>query len=96
MTYGFNEEADIIANNENIFYVHRNLENKSIVNDIDGILEILFQKELVSILMLKVQSFPVIIEGVFGKIIFTFALSSLSVAHALDLNMLILFRLLKL
>lgn len=88
MTYGFNEEADIAANNENIFYVHRNLENKSIVNDIDSILEDTIPKGISFHINVKGASFPVIIEGVFGKNHIYAALASLSVAHALDLNML--------
>lgn len=88
VTYGFDQEADISANNENIFYIHKNLDNKSIVNNIDTILEDVIPKGTSFHINVKGASFPVIIEGVFGKNHIYAALASLSIAYALDLNML--------
>lgn len=87
-TYGFHAESDIYATNENIFYVHKNFENKSIVNDIDTILDDTIPRGISFYITIGGASFPVIIEGVFGKNHIYASLIALSVAHALDLNIL--------
>jgi UDP-N-acetylmuramoyl-tripeptide--D-alanyl-D-alanine ligase len=88
LTYGFHPESDICATNENIFYVHKNFENKSIVNDIDTILEDTIPRGISFYITIGGASFPVIIEGVFGKNHIYASLIALSVAHALNLNIL--------
>ncbi len=87
-SYGFHEESDILATNENIFYVHKSFDNKSIVNDIDNILEDTIPKGTSFYINIGGASFPVIIEGVFGKNHIYASLAALSVAHALNLNIL--------
>ena len=90
MTYGLNEKADLVSSNENIFYIHPEKvdEEKNIVENIDTILKETIPEGITFRIDIDGASFPVIIEGVFGKNHIYASLSALAVAHSLKLNML--------
>lgn len=90
MTYGFNDRADLVCSNENIFYIHpetNNKDNNPVVN-IDKILKDTIPEGITFRVDNEGASFPVIIEGVFGKNHIYASLASLAVAASLKLNML--------
>ncbi|MFA7285257.1 MAG: UDP-N-acetylmuramoyl-tripeptide--D-alanyl-D-alanine ligase [Candidatus Paceibacterota bacterium] len=89
-TYGFNERADLVCSNENIFYIHPDHDNqeKNKELNIEKILKETIPEGITFRVDVEGASFPVIIEGVFGKNHIYASLASLAVAHSLKLSLL--------
>jgi UDP-N-acetylmuramoyl-tripeptide--D-alanyl-D-alanine ligase len=90
MTYGFNEQADLVCSNENIFYIHpeKNNDNQNLIDNIENILTETTPEGISFKVGIEGVSFPVVIEGVFGKNHIYASLAALAVASSLKLNML--------
>ncbi len=87
-TYGFNEKANLLASNEDIFYIHDiPKENKDTIENIEDLINHTIPKGTSFRINIGEISFPVIREGVFGKNHIYSSLSSLAVANVLKLNM---------